>query len=127
MSLNHGTIKALLWVGIILFLLWFLIFSLAPAGFLTKLAFTETEGFFLRMFGIFSLSWAVLFFFAQKDAVKNLAIINCAIITAAFLIVAFFIYHFAVEGLTGWFFWLSVIVLFIFNLLLYIFKPKTAK
>lgn len=126
MPANHGTIKALLWIGIILFFLWFLVFSLAPAGFLTKLAFTETEGFFLRMFGIFPLGWAVLFLFASKDAVKNLAIINGAIITAAFLIIAFFVYHFAVESLTGWFLWLSTIVLFIFNLLLHILKPKAA-
>ena len=126
MPANHGTIRALLWIGVILMLVWFIVFSLAPAGFLTKLAFTETEGFFLRMFGIFPLGWALLFFLAKKDVVKNLAIIKGAVITAAFLIIAMLIYHFMVESLTGWFIWLSMVVLFVFNLLLWMFRPKTA-
>lgn len=126
MAEQSGTIKLLLGVGVVLFLLWFLTFSLAPASILTKLAFVETEGFFLRMFGIFPLGWAVLFLFARKDATKNIAIIKSSIITAAFLIVAFLIYHFAVENLAGWFLWLSMAVLFIFNMLLFIFKPKSA-
>jgi len=124
MAEQSGTFKLLLGIGIILFLLWFLTFSLAPVSILTKLAFVETEGFFLRMFGIFPLGWAVLFLFARKDATKNIAIINSAIITAAFLIIAFLIYHFVIESLTGWFLWLSTAVLFVYNLLLHLFKPK---
>ena len=78
------------------------------------------------MFGIFPLGWALLFFLAKKDVVKNLAIIKGAVITAAFLIIAMLIYHFMVESLTGWFIWLSMVVLFVFNLLLWMFRPKTA-
>jgi hypothetical protein len=107
-----------------LFFLWFLIFSLAPAKILTALALPETQGLFLRMFGIFPLGWAVLFLFALKDVVKNLAIINSGIITAALLIIAFLIYNFAVACTKSWFLWLSIVVLFVLNLLLFIFKPK---
>lgn len=119
-----GKIKLLLWIGIGLFFVWFLVFSLAPEKILTALAFPETQGFFLRMFGIFPLSWAVLFFFALKNAVKNLAIINCGIISAALLIIAFLIFNFTMEITVGWFLWLSVIVLFVFNVLVFMFKPK---
>lgn len=121
-----GTIKLLLGVGVVLMLAWFIIFSLAPAAILTSLAFIETEGFFLRMFGIFPLGWAVLFLFASKDPKKNLAIFNSAIITAAFLIIAILVYAFTVNVPLGLFNWLSMAVLFVFNLLLFIYKPKSA-
>ena len=124
MAEKPGMMKFLQWITVVLFFLWFLIFSLAPSKILTALALPETQGLFLRMFGIFPLSWAVLFFFALKDAVKNLAIINSGIITAALLIIAFLIYHFAVEGIKSSFLWLSIVVLFVLNLLLFIFKPK---
>lgn len=117
-------VKFFLWINVGLFFLWFLIFSLAPAKILNALAFPESQGLFLRMFGIFPLGWAVLFLFALKDVVKNLAIINSGIITAALLIIAFLIYNFAVAGTKSWFLWLSIVVLFVLNLLLFIFKPK---
>jgi len=117
-------VKFFLWINVGLFFLWFLIFSLAHAKILTALALPETRGLFLRMFGIFPLGWAVLFLFALKDVVKNLAIINSGIITAALLIIAFLIYNFAVASTKSWFLWLSIVVLFVLNLLLFIFKPK---
>jgi len=119
-----GTIKLLLGVGIVLMFGWFIVFSLLPASILTSLAFIETEGYFLRMFGIFPLGWAVLFLFARKDPEKNLAIIKGGIITGMFLIIAILIYAFTVTTALGWFHWLSTAVLFVFNLLLFIFKPK---
>ena len=125
MAAKIGTIKLLLWIGIVLFFLWFLTFSFAPERILSALALPETQGFFLRMYGIFPLGWAVLFFFALKDAEKNIAIINGAIITAIFVIIAIVIYHFAMTT-TGWFHWLSIAILFVYNLLLFIFKPKAA-
>jgi len=76
------------------------------------------------MFGIFPLGWSVLFLFALKDVAKNLAIINSGIITAALLIIAFLIYTLAVQCTKSWFLWLSIVVLFVLNLLLFIFKPK---
>ncbi len=124
MATNPGTIKGIMWIGIILFLLWFLIFTFAPQGMLESLAFFETEGYFLRMFGIFPLAWAYLFLFGLKDPVKNLAIIHCAYLTAATLIIANLIYHFAVASITGWFIWLSLAVLFVYNVFLFMFKPK---
>jgi hypothetical protein len=121
-----GTIRLLLGLGVVLMLAWFIVFSLAPAAILASLAFIETEGFFLRMFGIFPLGWAVLFFFASKDPGKNLAIINGGIITGALLIIAILVYSFIVKVPLGWFNWLSTAVLFIFNVLLFISKPKSA-
>lgn len=125
MAEKRETIKLLVWIGIVLYLLWFLIFCIASAGILSALTVPETGGFFLRLYGIFPLGWAVLFFFALKDVKKNLAIINSAIITGAFVIISVVVFHF-IESATGWFHWLSAAVLLIYNLLLFIFKPKVA-
>lgn len=124
MAEKPGITRLLLWISIFSFFLWFLIFSLAPAKILSALALPETQGLFLRMFGIFPLGWSVLFLFALKDVAKNLAIINSGIITAALLIIAFLIYTLAVQCTKSWFLWLSIVVLFVLNLLLFIFKPK---
>lgn len=123
MAKNLGTIKLLLWIGIVLFLLWFIIFSFAPERILSALSIPETHGFFLRLYGIFPLGWAVLFLFALKDVERNIAIINGAIITAALVIISIVVYHF-IETATGWFHWSSAAVLFVYNVLLFIFKPK---
>ena len=124
MAEKPGITKLLLWISIVLFFIWFLIFYLAPAKTLTALTLPETSGLFLRLFGIFPLGWAVLFFFALKDVVKNLAIVNSGIITAALLIIAFLIYNFTVGSIKSWFLWLSIVVLLVLNVLLFIFKPK---
>lgn len=121
-----GTIKLLLGVGIVLMLFWFIVFSLAPASILSSLALIETQGFILRMFGIFPLSWVVLYLLASKDPIKNLAIIKGGIITGVFMIAAVLIYAFTVTTQLGWFIWLSTAVLFIFCVLLIMFKPKSA-
>lgn len=122
---NLGVIKILLWIGIVLFFLWFIIFTFAPQNILTALEFVEIEGYFLRMFGILPLCWAILFFFALKDPVKNAAIIRCGIITADLMIIATVIYHYAVERIVSWFNWISILILFVYSSLLFIFKPKT--
>jgi hypothetical protein len=127
MEKNLGILKMLMWIGIVLYFLWFLIFTFAPKSLLTALAFVEVEGYFLRMFGILPLSWAILFLFSLKDLVKNAAIIRCAIITADLMIIANVIYNFAVERIPSWFLWTSVIVLFVYTTLLWIFKPRTAQ
>jgi len=127
MAKNMGILKILVWIGIVLFFLWFLIFSFAPKSILTALEFVEVEGYFLRMFGILPLSWAILFLFALKDLVKNAAIIRCAIITADSMIIASVIYNFAVERIPSWFVWTSLVILFVYSTLLWIFKPKTAQ
>jgi len=126
MAKNLGCIKLLLWIGIVLFLLWFLIFTFAPQSMLTALGFFETQGFFLRLYGIFPLGWAILFFFALKDIEKNMAIINSGIITGFLVIISVVVFHF-VQSATGWFHWVSAAILFVFNLLLLISKPKAAK
>jgi hypothetical protein len=126
MAKTSGSIKLLMWIGVVLFFVWFLVFSLAPQSILVALDFTEIEGYFLRIFGIFPLGWAVLFILALKDIEKNIAIINGGIITSIFMIVANIIFHFAVENITSWFSWLSVAVLFGYIVLLFLMKPKAA-
>lgn len=127
MEKNLGILKILMWVGIVLYFFWFLIFTFAPKSILTALEFVEVEGYFLRMFGILPLGWAILFLFALKDLVKNAAIIRVAVITADLMIIANIIYHFAVERIPSWFLWTSVVVLFVYTTLLWIFKPKPAQ
>ena len=119
-------IKLLVWKGIVLFFIWFLIYCFAPVGVLNALAFPVTKGLFLRIFGIFPLGWAVLFLFAVKDIQKNLAIINGAIITGISVVVATLIYYFTVDIALGWFIWLSLAVLFVYDVVLFILKPKAA-
>jgi hypothetical protein len=126
MEKNLGILKILIWIGIVLFSLWFLIFTFAPKSILTALAFVEVEGYFLRMFGFLPLGWAILFIFALKDLVKNAAIIRCAVITADLMIIANVIYNYAVQRIPSWFLWTSVVVLFVYSTLLWIFKPKAA-
>ncbi|MDH4219507.1 MAG: hypothetical protein OEY18_04060 [Candidatus Aminicenantes bacterium] len=125
MAKNLGCVKLLLWIGIVLFFLWFLTFSLAPESLLASLSLMETQGFFLRLYGIFPLGWAVLFLLALKDPEKNIAIINAAIITAAFVIISIVLFHF-IESTTGWFHWLSAVVLLVYNAALFVCKPKAA-
>lgn len=124
MGENSGKIKGIMWIGVVLFFFWFLVFSIAPHGILKTLDFIEIEGYFLRMFGIFPLAWVFLFLFAMKDPEKNLAIIHCAHLTAAALIIAHLSYHFTVFKLTSWFIWLSLAVLLVYNVLLFMYKPK---
>jgi len=126
MAKKYGFLKFLLWIGIVLFVLWFLIFSIAPESILSALSIMEPDSFFVRLYGIFPLGWAVLFLFAVKDPEKNIAIINGAIITSAIVIISIIVFHFIKYG-TGWFHWLSAIVLFVYNLLLLLFKPKAPK
>jgi hypothetical protein len=125
MADKMNVLKILLWIGIVLFFLWFVIFCFAPQSILIALEFVEIEGYFLRMFGILPLCWAILFFFALKDPMKNAAIIRCGIITADLMILATVIYHYAVERISSWFNWTSILILFAYSSLLWIFKPKT--
>jgi hypothetical protein len=125
MADKMNVLKILLWIGIVLFFLWFVIFCFAPQSILIALEFVEIEGYFLRMFGILPLCWAILFFFVLKDPVKNAAIIRCGIITADLMILATVIYHYAVERISSWFNWTSILILFAYSSLLWIFKPKT--
>ena len=124
MADKMNVFKILLWIGIVLFFLWFVIFCFAPQSILIALEFVEIEGYFLRMFGILPLFWAILFFFSLKDPVKNAAIIRCGIITADLMILATVIYHYAVERISSWFNWTSILILFAYSSLLWIFKPK---
>jgi hypothetical protein len=126
MGKDLGSIKLVMWIGVVLFFGWFLIFSFAPQSVLEALDSVEVEGYFLRMFGILPLGWAVLFMLAIKDVEKNLAIIKGAIITSLFMVLANVIYHYAVETITSWFSWLSMAVLFVYAILLILLKPKPA-
>jgi hypothetical protein len=124
MAEKLGMTKLFLGIALVLHIVWFLIFYLAPVKILEALALPETQGLFLRLFGIFPLSWAVLIFFALKDVVKNRAIIDSGVISAALLIIAFLVYHFTVQAVKSWFFWLSIVVLFVLYLLIFAFRPK---
>jgi len=123
MTKKMGAISLLVWIGVVLFFLWFLTFSLAPEEILTSLGLPETQGFFLRMYGIFPLSWAILFLFALKDIEKHIVVVKGAIITGALVVITILAYHF-IETTTGWFHFLSAAVIFVYCLLLFIFKPK---
>jgi hypothetical protein len=120
-----GCIKLLLWIGIVLFFVWFMIFSINPESVLTALSLTETHGFFLRIYGIFQLSWALLLLFALKDVEKNIAIINAAVITGALIVISIFIYYFMGTTTDLWQL-LCAAVIFVYTLLLFLAKPKAA-
>jgi hypothetical protein len=126
MPKNPVCIKVLLWIGAALFLFCFLGSTIAPERVLPALGLSEPHGFIIRLYGIFQLSWAFLFFFAQKDPEKNLAIINSAIITGAMVAVFFVVYQFAIIK-SGWHFLLNAALVLVYTVLLFLCKPRPAR
>jgi len=122
MPKNTVCIKVLLWIGVALFLLCFLASTIAPERILPALGLSEYHDFIIRLYGIFQLSWAFLFFFALKDVEKNLAIINSAIITGVMVVVFFVAYQFAVIK-SGWYLLLNAAFLLFYTVLLFLCKP----
>ena len=120
---NPVCIKVLLYIGIVLFLLCFVGSTLVPEHVLPAIGLSKFNGFIIRLYGIFQLSWALLFFFAMKNVEKNLAIINSAIITGILVVVFFVIYQLAVIK-SGWFLLINAAFLLSYTLLLFLCKPK---
>jgi hypothetical protein len=123
MSKNPVCIKVLLCIGIALFLLCFVGSTLVPEHVLPAIGLSKFNGFIIRLYGIFQLSWALLFIFALKDVDKNLAIINSAIITGTLVVVFFVIYQLAVIK-SGWFLLINAAFLLSYTVLLLLCKPK---
>jgi hypothetical protein len=123
---NLKCIRLLLWIGIVLNLLWFLLFCFATDKILTALALIEVKGYFMRLYGIFPLSWAILFLFALKDVEKNKAIIHAGIITGLLIVISLVAFHFVFGG-EGLFHWLSAAIMLFYAVLLFICRPKPTK
>jgi hypothetical protein len=120
---NPVCIKVLLCIGLALFLLCFVGSTLVPEHVLPAIGLSKFNGFIIRLYGIFQLSWALLFFFALKDVDKNLAIINSAIITGTLVVVFFVIYQLAIIK-SGWFLLINAAFLLSYTVLLFLCKPK---
>ena len=125
MGKKLGVVRLLLCIGIVLFLLWFLLFCFAPEKLLTAIQAFESPGLYLRLYGIFPLSWAILFLFALKDIEKNIAIVKAGIITGFLNAIALLVVRMVFKA-TGWFNLVSVIILVVFSFLLLIYQPKKA-
>ncbi len=125
MKLKWGVIRFLLCIGIVLFLLWFLLFSFAPEKLLTSLQAFESPGLYLRLYGVFPLSWAILFLFALKDIEKNKAIIKAAVITGFLTAISLLAVRIVFKA-TGWFNLVSIAILVVYSVLLLICQPKKA-
>jgi energy-coupling factor transporter transmembrane protein EcfT len=125
MDKKLGTIRLLLWIGIVLFLFWFLLFFFAPEKTLIAMQAFESPGLYLRLYGIFPLSWAVLFLFALKDIEKNRAIINAGIVTGFLTFISLLVVRFVLKSTTS-FNLVNAIVILVFTVLLLIYKPKKA-
>jgi uncharacterized membrane protein len=126
MPKNPVCIKVLLWIGAVLFVLCFLASTIAPERALPAVGFSEPRGFIIRLYGIFQLSWALLFFFAQKDPEKNLAIINSAVITGAMVAVFFIIYQIAIIK-SGWHLFLNAALVLVYTALVFLCKPRPVR
>jgi hypothetical protein len=126
MPKNPACIKTLLWIGVTMFLLCFVGSTLVPELILPALGFSEYNDLIIRLYGIFQLSWAILFFFALKDAEKNLAIINSAIITGSLVVVFFVVYQFAIIK-SGSYLLLNAALLLFYTVLLFLCKPIPAR
>jgi hypothetical protein len=126
MAKSLGSLRFLLWIGVVLMLLWFLLFCFGSTKFLANLTVPEAPSFFLRLYGVFPLSWAILLFFALKDIEKNIAIINAGIITGILTFISIAVYGFVLKA-TGAFHWTSAVVILVYSLLLYFFKPEFKK
>ncbi len=126
MPKNLVYIKVLLWIGIALFLLCFVGSTLVPEHVLPAVGMSKYNGFIIRLYGIFQLSWALLFFLALKDVEKNLTIINSAIITGTMVVVFFVIYQLTVKK-SGWFLLINAALVLSYTALLLLCKPKPAR
>lgn len=116
-------IKVLLWIGGALFLLCFVGSTLMPERVLPAVGLPEYDGFIIRLYGIFQLSWAFLFFLALKDVEKNMAIINSAIFTGALVVIYFVVCQFAAIK-SGRYFLLNAALLLVYTVLLFLCKPR---
>jgi hypothetical protein len=125
MPKKPACIRVLLWLGAVLFVLCFLGSTIAPERVLPAVGLSEPQGFIIRLYGIFQLSWAVLLFFALKDVEKNLAIINSGIITGVLVAIFFVVYQLAIIR-SGWHLLLNAAFLLFYTLLLFLCKPKPA-
>jgi uncharacterized membrane protein len=119
-------LKILLWIGVALFLIFFIGSTLVPEHFLPFFGFTEYNGFIIRLYGIFQLSWAILFAFALKDVEKNMAIINSAIITGALVVVYFVIYQLTTVK-SGWNLLINAAFVLFYTALLFLCKKNSAR
>jgi uncharacterized membrane protein len=100
--------------------------TLVPEHVLPALGFSEYDALIIRLYGIFQLSWALLFCFSLKDVEKNLAIINSAIITGAMVGVFLVIYQLAVIK-SGWHLLINAAFVLSYSLLLFLCKPRPAR
>ena len=119
-------IKVLLWIGVVLFFLCFIGSTIVPDHVLPALGFSEYSGLVIRLYGIFQLSWALLFFFALRDVEKNLAIINVGIMTGAMVAVFFVIYQLAVIK-SGFHLFINAALMLSYSALLFLCKPKPTR
>jgi hypothetical protein len=126
MAKSLGSLRFLLWIGVVLMLLWFLLFCFAPAQLLARLTVAEPPSYFMRLYGVFPLGWAILLFLALRNAEKNIAIVNAAIITAILTAVSILVFS-SLFKVTSMFSWVSVAILVIYSLLLFFFKPAIKK
>jgi hypothetical protein len=96
------------------------------AKFLANLTVSEGPSYFLRLYGVFPLGWAIPLFLALKDIEKNIAIVNAGIITGILTFISIVVYGFVFKA-TGAFHWTSAVVILVYSLLLYFFKPEFKK
>jgi hypothetical protein len=123
MPRSRVCIKVLLGTGAALFLLCFLGSTIAPEHVLPAVGLSEPQGFIIRLYGIFQLSWAVLFIFALQDIEKNMAIINGAIITGALVALFFVVYKFAAVQ-SGKYLLVNAALVLVYSGLLFLCKPR---
>ncbi len=113
----------LLRIGVVLFFLTFLGSTIVPERVLPALGFASYNGFIIRLYGIFQLSWVILLFFAQKDVERNRAIIDAALITGASVVAFFVVYQFAVIK-SGGYLLVNAALVFIYTALIFLCRPK---
>jgi hypothetical protein len=123
---NPVCIKVLLWIGAVSFLLCFIGSTLVPEHVLPALGLSDYNGFIIRLYGIFQLSWALLFLYALKDVERNLAIINVAIIIGIMVVVYYVIYQLTVIK-SGGHLLMNAALVFIYTALLFLCKPKSQR
>jgi len=126
MPRNPACIRVLLWIGVVAFLLCFLGSTIFPERALPAVGLSEPQGFIIRLYGIFQLSWAVLFFLALRDAEKNMTIISGAIITGVLVAIFFVVCHFAAIK-SGWGLLINAALVLVYTVLLFLCKPRPSR
>ena len=129
----EGKVKAMKWVliiaGLISLIYWgvMLVFT-TPALTGAFGAPFPAEPIYVRIIGMYSVVFGLLYFMASRDPVKHRIVVDIGIIRYVLFLIFYLVTLFITKETTGGFaWWIALILTVIFLVLFIAFRPKTAE